>query len=655
MRDLNFGNLYVGSYKPESLDHLFISIQTLNSQALCEKLPPDYYDFIIVDEFHHAAAKSYQNLLNYFTPKILLGLTATPERMDDKSILHWFDDRIAAEIRLPEAIDRKLLAPFQYFGVTDSVDLSDVRWIRGGYDVNALDELYVNNLKRVNHIIDSLEYYVTEMEQVKGLGFCVSRAHAEYMATMFNLKGIPSISLTSESKDEERFSAKSQLVSGKIKFIFVVDLYNEGVDIREINTVMFLRPTESLTVFLQQLGRGLRLAENKDCLTVLDFIGQANRHYNFEDKFRAITSATTKSFAEQVRGGFSYPPKGCYIELEEGAAEYILDNIKQYFRGKSALVDRIRTFEKDTGMELTLKNFLDYYKLDIRKIYKGDGCFSDLKVLAEVLPAFDEPVSPAFKTAFQRLVSIDSRRWINFLLNKFLPRLVETFNVALYSPEELKMIQMFYVSIWMKVIPAWDDREALENLCTLADSPIMLNEIKELLNYKLENIDFVDEKVDFGFDCPLDLYCTYTRDQLLVAFDLMNPSTVREGVKWLPNKKTDLLFVTLNKSLQEYSPTTMYHDYSIDENTFHWESQSTTAENSQTGQRYIHHKERGSQVLLFVREFRRDEFGITGAYSFLGKVDYLSHQGSCPMSIKWHMERPIPVKYRKKTNKLGLL
>ena len=659
LKDLNFGDLYVGNHKPESLEHLFVSIQTLNSQKLWEKLPADYYDFIIVDEFHHAAAESYKKLLNYFKPKILLGLTATPERMDGANILSWFDGHIAAEIRLPEAIDRKLLSPFQYFGVTDSVDLSQVRWVRGGYDVKELETLYVNNKNRVEYIIKQLDHYVTDIDKVKGLGFCVSKEHAKYMADMFEAYGIPSKSLTSESRDEERFSVKAQLVSGDIKFIFVVDLYNEGVDIPEVNTVMFLRPTESLTVFLQQLGRGLRLAENKECLTVLDFIGQANQHYNFEPKFRAITSDPPRTLRIQVKDGFTNVPSGCFIQLENRAAKYILESIKKNFNGKNAIAGRIKTFEEDTGLTLTLKNFLDYYKqdMDIRKIYRGEGCFSDLKVVAGVIPEFDEPAKPDFKTAFQRLISIDSRRWIDFLLDKFLPNLAEPFNPALYSPEELQMIQMFYISIWMKAIPTWDDVEALENLQNLAESPILLGEIKEVLNYKKEAINFVDEKVDFVFPdpCPLDLYCNYTRDQLLVALGVMNPATVREGVKWLPKKQTDLLFVTLNKSLHEYSPSTLYRDYSIDENTFHWESQSTTSEESETGKRYIHHQEWGNQVLLFVRECKKDEFGITGAYTFLGKVDYISHEGSCPMAIKWHMERPIPVKYLKKTNKLGLL
>lgn len=181
----------------------------------------------------------------------------------------------------------------------------------------------------------------------------------------------------------------------------------------------------------------------------------------------------------------------------------------------------------------------------------------------------------------------------------------------------------------------------------------LLGELMSLLQYRFEQIDFIDEPVNLGFDCPLDLHCTYTRDQLLVAMDFMKPATVREGVKWLPEKQLDVFFVTLNKADKDYSPTTMYNDYSINESLFHWQSQSTTADNSPTGQRYIHHKERGSKVLLFVREFKSDR--VTGgaeAYTYLGTANYVKHQGSRPMNITWLLDRPIPAKFLKKTNKL---
>ena len=320
LKDANFGELLVGNYKVDSIEHLFISIQTFNSQDFTAKTGADFYDYIVVDEFHHAAAPTYQKLLEYYQPQILLGLTATPERMDGKSILDYFGGRVAAEIRLPEAIDRKLLCPFQYFGVTDTADLSSLKWRTGGYDKAELSNLYTFSgmvaQRRADLVVNSILKYVTDIDEVKGLGFCVSIEHARFMADYFNTHGIPSIALTGDSSDEERNTAKQRLISGEIRFIFVVDIYNEGVDIPEVNTVLFLRPTESLTVFLQQLGRGLRLAENKECLTVLDFIGQANKKYNFEEKFTALLSNTTHSVSREIKEGFVSAPKGCYIQLE---------------------------------------------------------------------------------------------------------------------------------------------------------------------------------------------------------------------------------------------------------------------------------------------------------------------------------------------------
>ena len=654
LKDANFGELFVGSYRPENIDFLFLSIQTFNSQNFNAKTTPDFYDYIIVDEFHHAAAPTYQKLLSYYQPKILLGLTATPERMDGKSILQYFNYRIAAEIRLPEAIDRKLLCPFQYFGVTDTVDLNTLKWSAGGYDREELSALYtfsgaVAN-RRADLVVSSLLKYVTDIDEVKGLGFCVTVDHAQFMSQYFNDHGISSIFLTGKSSDEERNSAKDRLVRGDIRFIFVVDIYNEGVDIPEVNTVLFLRPTESLTIFLQQLGRGLRLAEGKECLTVLDFIGQANKRYNFEDKFAALLSNTSRGVTREIKDGFVSAPKGCYIQLEKKAAKYILDNIRASYGNTAGLVSRVASFTEDSGLELTLANFLEYYHLDPRTIYKF-STFSRLCARADVMDDFQEPLEEALTKAMGRLAVIDSRRWIRFLL-ELLPRL-DNVNFAALGELEQRMLQMFYVTVWGKAAEDWASDEVLDHLYALSDSPVLLGEMQELLRYRYEQIDFIDEPVDLGFDCPLDLHCTYTRDQLLVALDFLKPSTVREGVKWLPEKKLDVFFVTLNKSDKDYSPTTMYNDYSINESLFHWQSQSTTAADSPTGQRYIHHRERGSKVLLFVREFKSDRInGGAAAYTFLGTANYVKHEGSRPMNITWKLDRPIPAKFLKKTNKL---
>jgi superfamily II DNA or RNA helicase len=652
LKDANFGDLFVGSYKPDSLDHLFLSVQTFHSQALHTKTAPDFYDYIIVDEFHHAAAPTYQKLLTYYKPKILLGLTATPERMDGKPILEYFDNRIAAEIRLPEAIDRKLLCPFQYFGVTDTIDLNEMKWARGGYDKTELSNLYTLNRaaadRRANLIIASLVKYVTDINDVKGLGFCVSIEHAKYMAEYFTAHTIPSMYLVGTSPDEERYTAKQKLISGEVRFIFVVDIYNEGVDIPEVNTVLFLRPTESLTVFLQQLGRGLRLADNKECLTVLDFIGQANRKYNFEDKFAALLFNTTKSVQREIKDGFISLPKGCYIQLERKATEYILNNIRSSFGVKAGLVSRIATFTEDSELPLTLANFTAYYHLDVRNIYKC-GSFSRLCVLAAVRDDFNEPLEEVLAKAFPRICAIDSRRWIYFLLDIF--SRIENVNVITLNDAEQRMLQMFQFTVWQKSVEECGFANIKDGLLQIKNNLVLYAELIELLQYNINHIDFIDEPVDLGFDCPLDLHCTYTRDQILVAMDFMKPATVREGVKYLPEKSADIFFVTLNKSDKDYSPTTMYNDYSINEWLFHWQSQSTTAETSPTGQRYINHRQQNSEVLLFVREFRNDIAG-TAPYSFLGLADYIRHEGSKPMNITWKLQRSIPAKYLRKTNKL---
>lgn len=650
LKDANFGEMFVGSFKPDSIDNLFISIQTFNSQSFTEKTTPDFYDYIIVDEFHHAAAPTYQKLLEYYKPHILLGLTATPERMDGKSILSYFNNRIAAEIRLPEAIDRKLLCPFQYFGVTDTVDLDTLKWRSGGYDKTELSNLYtISGIianRRADSVIQSLLKYVTDINDVKGLGFCVSIEHAKFMCHYFNEHNIPSMYLVGDSPDEERNTAKSRLVSGDVRFIFVVDIYNEGVDIPEVNTVLFLRPTESLTIFLQQLGRGLRLADNKECLTVLDFIGQANKKYNFEDKFAALLSNTTRSVTREIKDGFISVPKGCYIQLERKATKYILDNIRASYGNTKGLVSRVETFEEDSGLKLTLANFLDFYHLDPRTIYRFSS-FSRLCALAGVVDDFSEPMEETITKSLTRFSQVDSRRWIYFMLRVFKN------NELPHSDIDKRMLQMLQFTVWQKPFEDCGFSCLEDGIREIKQNPVMCGELISLLEYNFSKIDFIDEPVNVGFDCPLDLHCTYTRDQLLAALDYMKPATVREGVKWLPEKNIDVLFVTLNKSDKDYSPTTMYNDYSINDILFHWQSQSTTAEGSATGQRYIHHRSKGSYVLLFVREFKNDRVaGGAAAYTYLGTVNYLKHEGSRPMNITWRLDKPIPAKFLKKTNKL---
>src|SRR5690606_5198918 len=252
LRDNNFGELWVDGIEPTNYDCVFASIQTLNIRLPTLHFTETFYDYIIIDEVHHIAATSYRPIIDYFSPKILLGLTATPERMDGADILKDFSGTIAAEIRLPEALNRKLLCPFQYFGITDSVDLSDMQWKNGRYLPAELSRVYTQNDKRVGEILGNLQKYLRDINDVCALGFCVTQEHAQYMAEKFRIAGLNADYLTS-SRNEFREELKKKFQSKEINYLFVVDIFNEGVDIPEIDTILFLRPTESLTVILEQI------------------------------------------------------------------------------------------------------------------------------------------------------------------------------------------------------------------------------------------------------------------------------------------------------------------------------------------------------------------------------------------------------------------
>lgn len=634
LKDYNFGELLVGGSNISSKDHLFISIQSFNSRDF-DALPSDYYDYIVVDEVHHGAAESYKALLTHFKPQILLGLTATPERMDGLDIKQYFDGEFACEIRLNEAINRELLAPFQYFAVTDPVDISGVKFVRGSFDESELSAIYVNNQERVQVIINALNRYRPVVDEVKCLGFCVSKDHARYMADEFNNYGLRAIALTSDTDKAVREKAQNDLASGKINFIFTVDLYNEGVDIKSVNTELMLRPTESKTIFIQQLGRGLRKDDGKSELVVLDFVGQYNGKYKvYEEKLRLLSSATVASLAYQVENGFQGMPLGCYIELEKIAKERILANIGTSSGGKRDLISKVRDFKISYGKNPSLKDFVERYDIDPRYIYKTKYTLAGLCAEAD---GKDVQLLNSKSKALGRICNIDSIRWIESIRRILSGKVLRTRSETLYAT-------MLYYTIEQNK----GDGDIWAYMDKFSRDPIV-PEILQILDYNEMKIDFVEEEVDLGFEHTLGLHCTYTKDQILAAvgkstFNFAYPW--REGTLYLKEQVTDMFLININKEEKDYSPTTMYEDYPISENLFHWQSQSIAVPEKGDGLRYRTQRENGTNVLLFARESKNGEFG-TNPYVFLGKGNFVSSEGRKPMSIVWEMEKEIPDKVMK--------
>ncbi|MGB1276558.1 MAG: DEAD/DEAH box helicase family protein, partial [Nannocystaceae bacterium] len=287
LKDGDFGELHVGGDRPVHGKHVFASIQSLHARGV-DGIDPQAFDIVVVDEFHHAAAPSYARLLKHLRPNVLLGLTATPERTDGHSVLGWFDNRTASELRLWKALDQELLCPFQYFGIGGAPNAGGVRWSRGRYDSRQLSNLYTADHVFAMRVVQEVHAKVADVAKMRGLGFCVDVAHAKFMEQQFVKAGIAAAAVFGSSSRDIRTNALRALQARELNVVFCVDLFNEGVDVPEVDTVLFLRPTESATVFLQQLGRGLRRSHGKECLTVLDFIGGANRKFRFDRRFRAI-------------------------------------------------------------------------------------------------------------------------------------------------------------------------------------------------------------------------------------------------------------------------------------------------------------------------------------------------------------------------------
>lgn len=639
--DAYFGEVMVGGKKPRSADHVFASIQSLHAEQL-EKLRADAYDVIVIDEFHHAAAESYRAVLEHFQPRYLLGLTATPERTDGKSILEWFDHRIAAELRLWNAIDQGLVVPFQYFGVHDETNLSRVDFKSGRYDVASLEQIYTADHVRAAAVLRAIHATIRAPHTMRALGFCVSVRHAEFMAAYCNSKGLRARAVDGESSTAERAAALQELRSGAVNVLFVRDLFNEGLDLPGIDTVLFLRPTESATIFLQQLGRGLRTEEGKSCLTVLDFIGDANRQFRFVDRFRALTRGTRAEVSRAIDEGFPRLPAGCEIRLDPRSQEIVLANVRQ------AITNSWRQLAEDLRHlgDVDLPAFLAAAEIEPEELYAGkDRTYAALRRRAGVRTGELEATS--LTRAIPRMLHVDDdarlQRWSAWLREARPP-----------TPDgNDPFMLMLYAALGHVRRPIEEMTAALEELWA---EPELREEILQLLHV-LEGRPRRPTREFAGL--PFRVHARYSRDEisagLLQTRRKKDPQTgelepakllrTQGGVFSCEDARADILYVELDKDPKHYTPTTLYDDRAITPSLFHWESQSKTRADSDTGLRYIESATSDWRILLFVREAAHDDRGFIAPYMFLGRVRYVGHEAEKPMRITWKLEQEMPLDF----------
>lgn len=620
--DGDFGELLVGGDKPQQWRHVFGSIQSLTAAGI-DQLPADRFDAVIVDEFHHAEAATYRRLLDHLEPRVLVGMTATPERTDGLDVKRWFDGRFAFEMRLWDALDQRLLSPFHYFGIADDVDVSDVTWRRGGYVPAELSKVYTGDDARVSRVLKALRDVVADPSSMRALAFCVSVEHAEFMAVRFREAGLAAVAVTGQTPSDQRAAALRALRTGELQVLFTVDLFNEGVDVPEIDTVLFLRPTESATVFLQQLGRGLRKSRDKACLTVLDFVGQQHREFRFDLRLRALTGRSKRQLTADLPEGFPYLPLGCHIQLDRQVEGLILDQLRRQLRiTKRALVTELQQLRAERG-ELDLATFVDEAGIDLDDLYRHGGWTQLQRAAGVPLP----PPGPNEPTIAKRLAGVlhfdDPERLAA------LSRLVDAPGSSSGNEREERLRRMLVATLVDEKAAFGDLDEAAGRLLGEIALRDELRDLADLLEDRASRLPL--QLADLP-EVPLAVHATYTRREIAQAFGFRGSGWIT-GVRYDEASGTDLLLVTLNKAEEHYTPTTMYRDYVINRDRFHWESQSGTSRHSGAGPRYLGGS---SRVLLFVRHERSDP------YLFLGRCDLEAAEGDRPIAITWRLRTPVP-------------
>lgn len=634
-----FGELLAEGSQPTSVEHLFATIMSVSARRLLDSHGPDYWNTVVIDECHHLPASQFDAFASAIRPRFLLGLTATPERADGRSVLDYFDARPdgspAVELRLWDALDQQLLAPFEYYATTDSTDLSGIRWNQPG-ELAQLGNVISGNDARARIVINAVGQYVADHAGMRAIAFCVDIAHASFMAERLTAAGFAALAITSATPRDIREQAPQRLTAGTLKVLCTVDLYNEGVDIPEANTLLLLRPTQSPVVFQQQLGRGLRLTAGKDSCLVLDFVGRLQNDFRFDLIYRAITGLNRQQLIDAVDQGFSTLPPGCHIQFDRVARERVLIGLRQISNQSwRRLTAELRHYATTCrGQAVTLAGFVRDQCLDLEDIYDGRAGWTALCRAANLEQSPADPDENYLGKHFGALLHIDDPdqlRLFRAAADNSAALLAE-----LSAPEQTR-VQMLAYQIFsnrgtLMDVPAF--------LARLAANPTMCRELAQLASCLDERSDLERCPLpDAPASWPITLHAAYQIREILTAIGWLTPehrSPFQAGVLALREHKTELLFVTLDKR-EGFNERIAYYDYAISPELFHWQSQNSAGPDTPAGRRYCESPDNGWKFQLFVREARGQ------AYRALGPVTLDHCEGDRPLSITWRLAQPLPI------------
>ena len=667
----NFGRIFSGN-KEVGHNMIFASVQSLRN---CYKdFTSDKFDYIIVDEFHHASASSYEKIIHDFKSDFLLGLTATPERMDGKDILALCDYNLVGEMGMRKAMEKDLIVPFHYFGVNDiTVDYEKIPYRNGKYD----EEILSNDLSisiRTDYIVEKMKKFGYDEKYMSGIAFCQNIKHALYMKNEFFRKGYKSELLTSKTNLTERSKILESFRNKEIEILCVVDILNEGIDIPDINLLLFLRPTLSSTVFIQQIGRGLRKSAGKDFVTIIDFIGNHKKDYLitkvFSDEIhnKSFLYEKKEKIIEQIKNQFSNIPGASYIELDRICQERIIDKIEKInFNSRNILKEMYNEFKNDIGkspeefleisdfdsnielfVELVTKvgsfyeaqvqfendNFIKYYRMKNPK--------TDLLAYMEKKIRLCEPFTYLTVKFFLKSKYEGQNlrnKYINseILLSEYKKYfLIKNKFKNFYLPERI-FNELIEDEILEADLYGYKISKKYEDIFYEEDKNFE-KRLNDLINLGLN--EFRKNDIEEFNDNVLITHKEYKRIDLQILLDSKVPKgTWRAG--YANTEKDICLFITNDKShiMQE----NLKYDNSLhSDEIIQWISQPKTYHSSSVGQMFIKHREKNMKVHIFARKYAFMNGNKTNPFIYLGQADYYRSFGDKPMTILWKLRRKLP-------------
>jgi hypothetical protein len=617
-------------------------VQTLRHRL--DAIPADHYDVVYIDEAHHGSAASWREVIEHFTPREIVGMTATPERTDGVGIAELFGGEYTTELRLWEAVDDQLLAPFEYVGVDDGTDLRQLSWHQGDYAVGELAALYTGDHERVRLVVQALERWVDVPAAMRALGFCVSVAHAQFMAQEFTRLGFRADYLEGAHDQAHRDAALARLKTGQLQVVFSVDVLGEGIDAPDVDTLLLLRPTQSPVLFAQQLGRGLRTSPGKSTCLVLDFIGQHRIEYRYEERFRALINPARGSLRVQAEHEFPYLPAGCSITLERVARERVLARLKEVTpRAGQVSLQKDLTRTQATS----LAEFLEATERTVEQFYAADQRKISWTRLRRAVGRPGVPPGPS-NPGLQREEAALLKR-IGFLQHVTDAQRINAWTtwVARRTPPSAGDLSVAETRLAMQLMHllGMTPSSLASGFEQLWRHDVVLAEVAELLILTHTAQDATVSPL-VGLDqVPLLAHARYTRAEVFAAMGISTidrPKEHREGVYFAPDLRTQLMFVTLNKDDASFASHIQYRDHALAADLFHWESPNSWRQQTKAMLRCIGQGYQASEHrLLFVRE--RSNGGVEGTFRCFGQVDRAGElEGDRPVALTWRLRQPLP-------------